>query len=123
MSEAVQTHKVDKEKQTITLSVAALTHVKQALKKRGSGIGLRLGIKKTGCSGLAYVVDYVDHSNADDLVFPQDEVLSVFVDNNSFPYVQGTQIDYVKQGVNAQFKFYNPNETAACGCGESFTVE
>lgn len=123
MSEAVKIHRADPQKKAITLSDSALAHVQQKIKQRGAGIGLRLGVKKTGCSGLAYVVDYVDQANDDDLTFPVNAQLSIYVDNMSFPYLQGTHVDFVKQGLSERFVFQNPNEAAACGCGESFTVE
>ena len=88
---------------------------------RGKGIGLRLGIKTSGCSGLAYVLEFVDELNEDDNVFEQDGV-KVIVDTKSLVYLDGTQLDFVKEGLNEGFKFINPNVKDQCGCGESFNV-
>lgn len=106
---------------SITLTPQAAEHINKHISKRGAGIGLRLGVRLTGCSGMAYEVDYVDVSSAADHVF-EDQGIKVFVDPRSLPFVDGTQLDYVREGLNAGFKFSNPNEKAACGCGESFTV-
>jgi iron-sulfur cluster assembly protein len=91
------------------------------LAKRGSGIGLRLGVRKTGCSGFAYVVNYAEEIGADDVVFEQDGV-KVIVDRESLQLIDGTQVDFVQQGLNEAFKFRNPNVSGECGCGESFSV-
>ena len=91
------------------------------LAKRGSGVGLRLGVKKTGCSGFAYVVNYADAIGADDTVFDADGV-TVVVDRASLPMIDGTVVDFVKQGLNEAFKFHNPRAKSECGCGESFSV-
>ena len=106
---------------SITLTAQAVEHINKHIEKRGSGIGLRLGVRLTGCSGMAYQVDYVDELGENDHVF-EDHGVKVFVDPRSLPFVDGTQLDYVREGLNAGFKFKNPNEKAACGCGESFTV-
>lgn len=106
---------------SITLTAQAAEHVSKHLEKRGSGLGLRLGVRLTGCSGMAYQVDFVDESAAEDHVF-EDQGVKVFVDPRSLPFVDGTQLDYVREGLSSGFKFQNPNEKAACGCGESFTV-
>lgn len=106
---------------SITLTAQAAEHINKHIEKRGSGIGLRLGVRLTGCSGMAYEVDYVDESNDNDHVF-KDQGITVFVDPRSLPFVDGTHLDYAREGLNAGFKFINPNEKAACGCGESFTV-
>ena len=106
---------------SITLTAQAVEHINKHIEKRGSGIGLRLGVRLTGCSGMAYQVDYVDELGENDHVF-EDRGIKVFVDPRSLPFVDGTQLDYVREGLNAGFKFKNPNEKAACGCGESFTV-
>ncbi|MAK54913.1 MAG: iron-sulfur cluster assembly protein IscA [Pusillimonas sp.] len=105
----------------ITLTPQAADHVSRYLAKRGKGLGLRLGVRTTGCSGMAYKLEYVDEPNADDSVFEQHGV-KVFIDAKSLPYLEGTQLDYGREGLNEGFKFTNPNEKATCGCGESFTV-
>ncbi len=105
----------------ITLSLSAVERVQTFLAKRGKGIGVRLGIKTSGCSGLAYVLEFVDEINADDHVFSQDGV-KIIVDEKSLVYLDGTQLDFVKEGLNEGFKFTNPNVTDQCGCGESFNV-
>lgn len=105
----------------ISLTESAANHVQKALMKRGKGKGLRLGVKTTGCSGLAYRVEYVDEIRADDQCFESFGV-SVVVDAKSLPYLEGMQLDFVKEGLNEGFKFNNPNVKGECGCGESFTV-
>jgi iron-sulfur cluster assembly protein len=105
----------------ITLTPQAADHVSRYLEKRGKGLGLRLGVRTTGCSGMAYKLEYVDEPNVDDSVFEQHGV-KVFIDAKSLPYLEGTQLDYGREGLNEGFKFSNPNEKATCGCGESFTV-
>src|SRR5262245_53241537 len=106
---------------SIVLTPAAADRVKTFLTRRGHGVGLRLGVKKTGCSGYAYVVNYADDVRADDLVFEQQGV-KVIVDRDSLGYIDGTEVDFVKQGLNEAFRFRNPNVKGECGCGESFTV-
>jgi iron-sulfur cluster assembly protein len=106
---------------TITLTTTAADHVREFLHKRGRGIGLRLGVKTSGCSGLAYKLEVVDNVNADDIEFDCLGV-RVFVDSKSLCYLNGTTLDYVKQGVQQGFCYINPNVKAECGCGESFTV-
>ena len=101
----------------ITLTNSAAERVRTFLANRGKGLGLRLGIKTSGCSGLAYV----DELNEDDNVFEQDGV-KVIVDTKSLVYLDGTQLDFVKEGLNEGFKFINPNVKDQCGCGESFNV-
>ena len=105
----------------ITLTQQAADHISRYLQKRGSGLGLRLGVRTTGCSGLAYQVDYVDEAQADDQIVEQRGV-RVFVDPKSLPFLDGIQLDYAREGLNEGFRFSNPNEKASCGCGESFTV-
>jgi iron-sulfur cluster assembly protein len=105
----------------ITLTDSAAERVKSFLEKRGSGIGLRLGIKKTGCSGFAYVVNYADELAPDDIVF-DDSGVSVVVDPESLKLIDGTEVDFVKDGLNEAFKFRNPQAASECGCGESFSV-
>ena len=106
---------------SITLTESAADRVKTFLEKRGKGIGLRLGIKTSGCSGLSYMLEFVDTLNEDDHVFEQHSV-KVIVDTKSLVYLDGTQLDFVKEGLNEGFKFTNPNVKDECGCGESFNV-
>ncbi len=105
----------------VTLTQQAADHIDRYLQKRGKGLGLRLGVRTTGCSGMAYKLEYVDTAANDDMVFENFGV-KVFVDPKSFAYLDGTQLDYAREGLNEGFKFSNPNEKATCGCGESFTV-
>ena len=106
---------------SITLTEKAANHIKSYLTKRGKGVGLRLGVRTTGCSGMAYKLEYVDEPDELDQVFESFNV-KVFVDPKSLAYIDGTQLDYVREGLNEGFRFTNPNEKASCGCGESFTV-
>jgi iron-sulfur cluster assembly protein len=106
---------------SISLTPAAAERVRTFMASRGQGIGLRLGIKQTGCSGYAYVVSYADEVGAGDVVFDEAGV-KVVVDTESLKYVDGTEIDFVRQGLNEAFKFRNPNVKGECGCGESFNV-
>ena len=106
---------------SISLTESAADRVKTFLEKRGKGIGLRLGIKTSGCSGLSYMLEFVDALNEDDQVFEQHGV-KVIVDTKSLVYLDGTQLDFVKEGLNEGFKFTNPNVKDECGCGESFNV-
>lgn len=99
----------------------AAARVQAFLSKRGKGLGLRLGVKTTGCSGLAYKLEFVDTANSDDRVFESNGV-KIFVDAKSLQYLDGTVLDYVKEGLQEGFKFANPNVKDECGCGESFTV-
>ena len=103
------------------MTAAAADRVRSFLTNRGKGIGLRVGVKTTGCSGLAYVLEFVDELNVDDQVFDHDD-LKLIVDGKSLVYIDGTQLDFVKEGLNEGFQFNNPNVDAECGCGESFTV-
>jgi iron-sulfur cluster assembly protein len=105
----------------VTLTEAAARHVVNSLSKRGKGEGLRVGVRKSGCSGLAYVVEYVDVLSAEDEVFETHGV-KVFVDRRSLVYLDGTEVDYRKEGLNQGFRFSNPNTRSQCGCGESFSV-
>lgn len=105
----------------ITLTDRAITHVKDFLANRGHGVGIRVGVRTAGCSGLAYVLEFVDEPNDTDERFDNDGV-GVFVDPKSLVYLNGLQMDYVTEGLNSGFKFTNPNQTGECGCGESFTV-
>jgi iron-sulfur cluster assembly protein len=105
----------------ISLTTSAADRVKSFLASRGHGVGLRLGVRKTGCSGFAYVVNYADAAKPDDVVF-EDRGVKVFVDPNSLSLIDGTIVDFVKQGLNEAFRFRNPNIKGECGCGESFSV-
>ncbi len=105
----------------ISLTESAANRVRTFLENRGKGIGLRLGVKTSGCSGLAYVLEFVDQLNDDDKVFEQHGV-KVIIDSKSLVYLDGTELDFVKEGLNEGFKFDNPNKKDECGCGESFTV-
>jgi len=105
----------------ITLTESAARHVQTCLEGRGKGEGIRVGIKTSGCSGLAYVLEFVDAVEEADQVFDSFGV-KVIVDPKSLAYLDGTQMDFVKEGLNEGFKFTNPNQKGECGCGESFTV-
>lgn len=107
----------------ITITDAAARKIRNQLAKRGRGLGIRLGVKTTGCSGLAYVLEYVDNYEAEPGVtnFAQPDFV-VLVDAKSLAYLQGVTVDYVRQGLNEGFEFRNPNERDRCGCGESFRV-
>ncbi len=105
----------------ISISDAAAKRANDFLQNRGSGIGLRLGVKTTGCSGLAYVLEFVDELNEDDTVFV-DNGVTVIIDGKSLVYLDGTQLDFAKEGLNEGFQFINPNANGECGCGESFNV-
>ncbi len=105
----------------VSLSAAAARHVNRYLSMRGKGVGVRLGVKTTGCSGLAYTLEYVDALADEDVVFEEHGV-KVLVDPKSMAYIDGTQLDYVREGLNEGFRFNNPNERDKCGCGESFRV-
>lgn len=106
---------------TISLTETAAQRVKSFLDNRGSGIGLRIGIKTTGCSGMAYVLEFVDELNDEDQVF-ESQGVKVIIDPKSLVYLDGTQVDFAREGLNEGFKFTNPNAKDECGCGESFTV-
>ena len=106
---------------TVTLSERAAQHVSNYIAKRGKGIGIRLGVKTSGCSGMAYKLEFADVSEPDDVVF-ESHGLKVLVDPKSLPYIDGTELDFAKEGLNEGFKFNNPNVKDQCGCGESFTV-
>jgi iron-sulfur cluster assembly protein len=106
---------------SISLTAAAAERVRTFMANRGRGVGLRLGVKQTGCSGFAYVVSYADEVQSRDVVF-EDSGVKVVVDADSLKYVDGTEIDFVRQGLNEAFKFRNPNVKGECGCGESFNV-
>jgi iron-sulfur cluster assembly protein len=105
----------------ITLTENAAKHVQSYLAKRGKGVGLRVGVRTSGCSGMAYKLEFADQVNAEDMQFESHGV-TVFVDPKSLPYLQGTELDYAREGLNEGFKFRNPNVKDECGCGESFNV-
>ena len=105
----------------VTLTDAAARHVGRYLSKRGRGVGVRLGVKTTGCSGLAYKLEFVDDPSEGDVVF-EDNGVKVMVDPKSLAYINGTRLDFVREGLNEGFKFLNPNERDRCGCGESFRI-
>ena len=102
----------------ISLTESAATRVLDHLEQRGKGLGLRLGVKKTGCSGFAYVINYADEVGADDVVF-EDRDVEIVVDLDSLPLIDGTQVDFVRQGLNEPFKFRNPNLKGESGCADS----
>lgn len=105
----------------ITTTEAAAKHIDKALISRGKGVGIRLGIRTTGCSGMAYVLEFVDEAEQNDLVFDSNGV-KIIVDPKSLIYIDGTELDFVKEGLNEGFKFNNPNVRGECGCGESFNI-
>jgi iron-sulfur cluster assembly protein len=106
---------------SITLTEKAAAQVARQLQKRGKGLGLRLGVRKSGCTGFAYVVDYADAAEPDDAVFEQHGV-KVFIREEDLPYLDGVEVDFRREGISEAFKFHNPNVKATCGCGESFAV-
>jgi iron-sulfur cluster assembly protein len=105
----------------ISVTEVAAKKIKQNLTRRGTGIGIRIGVRTTGCSGLAYVLEYVDRANSEDTIFESQDV-KVIVDAKSLPILGNLDIDYVRQGLNEGFEFNNPNEKDRCGCGESFRI-
>ncbi len=104
------------------LTQSAREHVLSYLAKKPDTKGIRFSVKKTGCSGLSYVVDYIDAPHPDDIILPLTEEYVMCLDKKSYPFLKGIEVDYVKKGLNYQFEFHNPNQTGQCGCGESFTV-
>lgn len=105
----------------ITLTERAAARIKKNLDQRGKGVGIRLGVRTTGCSGLAYVLEFVDQVDSHDQVF-EDFGVKVIVDAKSLTFLDGTQLDWAREGLNEGFKFNNPNVKNSCGCGESFNV-
>ncbi|MEQ8207294.1 MAG: iron-sulfur cluster assembly accessory protein [Woeseia sp.] len=105
----------------LSLTQPAAERVKNYLNQRGTGFGLRVGVKKTGCNGFAYIVNYADAADDGDEVF-EDRGVKLVVDPKSLALIDGTEIDFVKDGLNEAFRFRNPNVTGECGCGESFSV-
>ena len=106
---------------TVTVTPKAAVKIRKALDSRGGGIGLRVAVKTSGCSGYAYALEFVDAIEPEDLSFDSEGV-KILVDAKSLPMVDGTQLDWVREGLNEGFQFNNPNAAATCGCGESFTV-
>jgi len=105
----------------ITMTETAAKHITSHLAQRGQGLGVRLGVRTSGCSGMAYVLEFVDEMNDDDQIF-EDQGIKVIIDEKSMLYLDGTRLDFVKEGLNEGFKFENPNVSSECGCGESFNV-
>ena len=105
----------------VTLTDRAAQHVQRYIAKRGKGVGLRLGVRTTGCSGLAYKLEFADEIQPEDQTFESNGV-RVLIDPKSLAYLDGTELDFVREGLNEGFKFNNPNEKDRCGCGESFNV-
>ncbi|MEW6645831.1 MAG: iron-sulfur cluster assembly protein IscA [Pseudomonadota bacterium] len=105
----------------ITITEAAARHVQKFLTNRGQGVGIRLGVKPSGCSGMSYVLEFVDELQPEDQVF-EGHGVKVIVDSKSMLYLDGTELDFAREGLNEGFKFNNPNVKDACGCGESFNV-
>ena len=106
----------------ITLTENAVKQMRRSLEKRGYGLGIRLAVKTTGCSGKAYVLEYVDEPSVHDRFKQVDDNWGVYIDPKSYHYLEGAVVDYVRQGINEGFEFQNPNEKGRCGCGESFNV-
>ena len=107
---------------SVSITENAARQIKKQLDKRGKGIGLKLGIKKSGCSGYAYILDYADVCNDDDAVFEQFGV-KVIIQENDLKFIDGIELDYRREGINEAFQFNNPNVKDTCGCGQSFSVE
>ncbi len=106
---------------SVTLTATAAKHVAANLAKRGKGVGLRLGVRTSGCSGLAYKLEYADEAKPEDVTFESNGV-TVVVDPKSLPYIDGMELDFAREGLNEGFRFNNPNVKDQCGCGESFNV-
>jgi len=106
----------------ISITKSAAKRVQLFMSERENNVGLRVGVKKTGCSGYAYVVDYADSINADDVIFEEHGV-KVVVDPKSLELIDGTEVDFVKEGMNEVFRFRNPKVKGECGCGESFSID
>ncbi|MDG2273389.1 MAG: iron-sulfur cluster assembly protein IscA [Halioglobus sp.] len=106
---------------SVSITESAAKHVAGQLASRGNGLGIRLGVRTSGCSGMAYVLEFVDEVQVEDQVF-EDYGVKVFIDPKSMVYLDGTELDFVREGLNEGLQFRNPNVSAECGCGESFTV-
>jgi iron-sulfur cluster assembly protein len=105
----------------VMVTEKAAKHITNFIAKRGKGVGVRLGVKTSGCSGMSYKLEFADAANPEDIVFESHGV-KVLVDPKSLPYIDGTELDFAREGLNEGFKFNNPNVKDACGCGESFNV-
>jgi len=105
----------------ISITESAAKRVSAYLEKRGQGVGLRLGVKSTGCSGYSYVINYADSVDGEDVVF-EDRGVKIVVDPEALKLIDGTEVDFVQNGLNEAFSFKNPNVTGECGCGESFNI-
>ena len=114
--------KSQKNKDAVVMTQQAIDHVYTMLTERGFGIGLRLGVKTLGCSGYAYNIGFLDKTEANDRVFEINNDIKIAVDENSYPIIKGTVIDFISEGLSRQFTFNNPNAKDLCGCGESFSV-
>lgn len=106
---------------SITMTEAAANHISRYLEQRGSGDAIRLGVRTSGCSGMAYVLEFVDEVASEDAVI-EDRGVRIVIDPKSLLYLDGTELDFVKEGLNEGFKFNNPNVRSECGCGESFNI-
>ena len=107
----------------ITMTPNAIQHVKKIIQQQGHGIGFRLYLTTAGCSGIMYKSSIIDEPIADDYCFDACEAFKIYVEKKAYPFIKGTEIDFVNEGLNQIFKYRNPNETGSCGCGESFTVD
>jgi len=107
---------------TIQVTQRAAEHIRDALSRHGSGIGLRLGVRTSGCSGFMYTVDYAEEAGSEDTVI-EERGVTVVIDRKSMPFLEGLELDFIREGLNERFSFRNPNVTAECGCGESFAVQ
>lgn len=105
----------------VTVTESAAKHIARTLESRGKGDGIRVGVRTSGCSGMAYVLEFVDAAEPEDVVF-EEHGIKLFVDPKSLAYLDGTELDFVKEGLNEGFEFNNPNVAGECGCGESFSV-
>lgn len=106
---------------SISVTPKAAGRIRQALERRGGGVGLRVAVKTSGCSGYAYALEFADAAGADELAF-ESEGVTLLVEARSLPMLAGTRLDWVREGLNEGFRFDNPNASATCGCGESFAV-
>ncbi len=107
----------------VTMTQKALDHIRHEISKQGHGIGIRLGTKKSGCNGYAYVIDIIDEIKTNEFQFVIANDMTLVVDKKDWSLVKGTQLDYVREGINHKLMYRNPNETGSCGCGESFSVK
>jgi iron-sulfur cluster assembly protein len=105
----------------LSITQAAADRVHDYLERRGSAVGLRVGVKKTGCNGYAYIINYADTVDESDVIF-EDRGIKLIVDSDSLVLIDGTEVDFIKEGLNEAFRFRNPNVSGECGCGESFSV-